>query len=147
MSVKKTVLKVKRELEKEPRNIVLGKINEGNSFISEQGVYYDFLRETDGLRAGAIDLWGYKDLLRNQYMVPDKAKWLCIGQIDYVPLMLKKDTEEVFIFNEMLEEDKQWILIGIFSNFILNYVFGDEYCRVVPDCTGDPWYKFIKDVI
>lgn len=88
--MKNIILKVKRELEKEPKNIIFGKINEGNSFINERGVYYDFLREADGLRAGAIDLWGYKDLMRNQYMVPNKAEWLCIGQIDYVPLMLKR---------------------------------------------------------
>lgn len=55
--------------------------------ISEQGVYYDFLRNADGLRAGAIDFWGYKDLIRNQYMVQDQEKWICIGQIDYIPLM------------------------------------------------------------
>lgn len=116
--MKNIILKVKRELEKEPKNIIFGKINEGNSFINERGVYYDFLREADGLRAGAIDLWGYKDLMRNQYMVPNKAEWLCIGQIDYVPLMLKRDSNEVFIYNEMLDEDKQWILINFFSKFI-----------------------------
>ena len=145
--MKNIILKVKRELEKEPKNIIFGKINEGNSFINERGVYYDFLGEADGLRAGAIDLWGYKDLMRNQYMVPNKAEWLCIGQIDYVPLMLKRDSNEVFIYNEMLDEDKQWILINFFSKFIFNYVFGDEYCRIVPNCIGDLWYKFIKDVL
>lgn len=93
--MKNTILRVKRELEKNPRNIIFGKINEGNSLISEQGVYFDFLRIADGLRAGVIDLWGYKDLVRNQYLVQDKEKWICIGQIDYIPLMLKKESNEV----------------------------------------------------
>ena len=36
--MKNIILKVKRELEKEPKNIIFGKINEGNSFINERGV-------------------------------------------------------------------------------------------------------------
>jgi hypothetical protein len=142
--MKNTILRAKRELEKYQTNIIFGKIKEGNSLISEQGVYYDFLRNADGLRAGAIDLWGYEDLFRNQYMVPDKEKWMCIGQIDYIPLMLKKESNEVYIYNEMLEGDKKWILISDFYKFIMNYVFGDKYCIIVPDCIEDRWYKFIK---
>lgn len=142
--MKNTILRVKRELEKNPGNIMFGKINEGNSLISERGVYYDFLRNADGLRAGAIDLWGYKDLVRNQYMVQDKEKWICIGQIDYIPLMLKKESNEVYIYNEMLEEANQWTLISYFYEFIMNYVFGDQYCTIVPNCIDDQWYEFIK---
>ena len=144
--MKNIIFRLKKELEKNPRNTIFGKINGGNSSISEQGVYYDFLRSADGLRAGAIDLWGYKDLNRNQYMVQDKIKWICIGQIDYIPLMLKKDTNEVYIYNEILEEDKQWILISYFNEFIINYVLGDKYCMIVPNYIEDLWYKFIKNL-
>ncbi len=100
--MKNTILIMKRELEKEPKNILFGKINDGYSKIREQVVYYDFLMKIDGLRTGAIDLWGYKDLIRNQYMVLDKTKWLCIGQLDYVPLLLKKESDKVYNYNEML---------------------------------------------
>ena len=63
--------------------------------INEKGDYYDFLKIADGLRAGTIDLWRYKDIDKNQYMITNNANWICIGQIDYIPLMLKKDSNEV----------------------------------------------------
>lgn len=144
--MKNAILRLKRELEIKTENVIFGKINDGNPFIREQGVYYDFLRNADGLRAGTIDLWGYKDLSRNQYMVQDKAKWTCIGQIDYIPLMLKKDSNEVYFYNEMLEGDKQWILISCFYEFIIDYVFGEKYSMIVPNCIEDQWYKFIKSI-
>jgi hypothetical protein len=86
--MKNTILRAKRELEKNPTNIIFGKIKEGNSLISEQGVYYDFLRNADGLRAGAIDLWGYEDLFGDKYciIVPD-----CIEDRWYK--FIKRDTE------------------------------------------------------
>jgi len=69
-------------------------------YINEKGDYYDFLKIADGLRAGTIDLWRYKDIDKNQYMITNNANWICIGQIDYIPLMLKKDSNEVYIYNE-----------------------------------------------
>ena len=146
MILKNTILKYKNALEEKLENVLFGKINEGNSLINEKGVYYDFLKIADGLRAGTIDLWRYKDIDKNQYMITNSANWMCIGQIDYIPLMLKKDSNEVYIYNENLEKDKQWLMISKFNESIIDYIFGEKYCMIVPNGNEDQWYQFIKDL-
>lgn len=141
------ILKLKEELKKRPESIIFGKINAGNPLVEEHGIYYDFLKISDGLRAGSIDLWSYKDLARNQYMLSDLTGCLCIGQVDYVPLVLKQDSDDVYIFNGELEKNRQWIFISNFNDFIINYVSGIKYDLIVPDCKEDLWYKFIKTVM
>ena len=140
------ILQYKNALEEKSDNVFFGKINEGNSLINEKGDYYDFLKIADGLRAGTIDLWRYKDIDKNQYMITNNANWICIGQIDYIPLMLKKDSNEVYIYNEFMEKDKQWQIISKFNEFITDYVFGEKYCMIVPNVNEDQWYQFIKNL-
>lgn len=137
------LLKLKKKLEQKPDNIIFGKINEGNLFIKEKGVYYNFLRIADGIRCGIIDLWSYNDILRNQYMIADKEKWLCIGQANYMPLMLQRKLNNVYVYDENNEDDKQWILISDFNHFIMNYVLGDSYAVFNPSYEEDLWYQFI----
>lgn len=137
------LLKLKKKLEQKPDNIIFGKINEGNLFIKEKGVYYNFLRIADGIRCGIIDLWSYNDILRNQYMIADKEKWLCIGQANYMPLMLQRKLNNVYVYDENNEDDKQWILISDFNHFIMNYVLGDSYAVFNSSYEEDLWYQFI----
>lgn len=30
-----------------------------------------------------------------------------------------------------------------FNDFIINYLLGDKYIMIVPDCEDDLWYQFI----
>lgn len=137
------ILKFKNKLEQKQGNIIFGKINGENLSIKEKGIYYDFLRIADGVRCGVIDLWSYKDISRNQYMIIDKEKWLCIGQVNYVPLVLEKKSYDVYIYDETKEENKQWSFVSDFNDFIINYLLGDKYVMIVPDCEDDLWYQFV----
>lgn len=141
--MKALVLKFKNELEQKQDNIIFGKINGENLLIKEKGIYYDFLRIADGVRCGVIDLWSYKDILRNQYMIINKAKWLCIGQVNYIPLVLEKESNDVYIYDEINEENKQWSFVGNFSDFIVDYLLGNKYAMFVSDYEDDLWYQFI----
>lgn len=141
--MKALVLKFKNELEQKQDNIIFGKINGENLLIKEKGIYYDFLRIADGVRCGVIDLWSYKDILRNQYMIINKAKWLCIGQVNYIPLVLEKESNDVYIYDEVNEENKQWSFVGNFSDFIVDYLLGNKYAMFVSDYEDDLWYQFI----
>lgn len=45
-----------------------------------------------------------------------------------------------------MEKDKQWQIISKFNEFIIDYVFGEKYCMIVPNVNEDQWYQFIKNI-
>ncbi|POZ55840.1 hypothetical protein MKY08_13610 [Lysinibacillus sp. FSL M8-0337] len=141
---------LKDGLKRDPSSIVFGKLNEGIGEMNEAtilklGKYYDFLRLTNGARCGDIDLWGYSELEKNQYVLSDlqdeKESWLSIGQILYEPLLINRLDGNVY---EFIVDDGSKNCLGELDFFLKNYVFGSSYSKVIPNSEKDDWFLFLK---
>ncbi len=119
-----------------------------NPNISE---YYKFLEICDGARFGCVDLWSYKELESAQYrkdnMLPEKEKWLEIGQIIYEPLVVNIENGSMICFsghygdeNQILHEFKD------FNEFLEQYILGDMYKIIGGNCQDDLWYIFLQEL-
>ena len=146
---------IKTELEKEPAAIIIGNLADGiqSKVFSDDlniGEYYEFLRECNGARCGAIDLWSFEELLKNQYRVSEipggKDNWVCIGQILYEPTVINKADGNVYRFYQGHETNISADCFGNFDEFFMRYVFGDKYAKIIPDADEEEWYQFLKKI-
>ncbi|WP_179033140.1 hypothetical protein [Paenibacillus kribbensis] len=145
--------KVREGLNSDPDGIIYGELNVGKKDINNDNPnlqqYFHFLKEANGGRFGGIDLWSYSELDSNQYRVSDLnggiKKWIEIGQIIYEPLVINKQSGEVYHFYQGHLEDMGHNL-GMFNSFIIDYVFGNKYEKIVPDSHSDEWYQFLKRI-
>jgi hypothetical protein len=150
--LKSVIQKVKEQLILEPDGIIFGELHEGNhNAHSNHKIlqrYFDFLKESDGARCGAIDLWSFNELDTNQYRVTELSgsieKWFEIGQILYEPLVIDKISGEVYLFEGY--PDGEGRSFGDLEDFLLNYVFGGRYAEIIPNAESDEWYQFLKRI-
>lgn len=142
--------KVYVELQQEPCAPIIGKLNEGIYSINKSipKVYSDFLKVCNGGRCGAIDLWSNELILNNQYRVTElvggNENWFCIGQVLYEPLVVKLDTEDIYLFYQGCENEIEGKCFGIFDTFLNDYVFGKKYAEIIPDAEKEEWYIFLN---
>lgn len=146
---------VKSELSKEPSAIIIGKLGDSskNEVLNDDlnlQPYYEFLRECNGARCGSIDLWSAEILLKNQYRVTEipggEDNWICIGQILYEPTVINKMDGKVYRFYQGHETDMPADCFGIFDEFLMRYVFGENYAEIIPDADEEEWYQFLKKI-
>lgn len=140
------VAKAKGILEQDANSVVFGQINKGNSQINEKGIFYSLLKQADGMRCGAIDIWSYKIMGTKQYILSiekDRHDFLCIGQVDYVPLVLNLTNDKVYILYQEIETNEKLKLVSDFDNFVTKYLFGLYYKEIVQDCEDDRWFQFV----
>ncbi|MBE6842549.1 MAG: hypothetical protein E7510_06920 [Ruminococcus sp.] len=152
----KTVIKtIRLELNNDPDGIIIGKIRNGNTEQSDNSnpkiqSYFDFLKECNGVRCGSIDIFGADIIQDYQFMVNNipggNDKWLYIGQILYEPVVINKIDSKVYRFFRGNEDINTADCLGLFDEFLLNYVFGDKYAEIVPDAEDDEWYRFLKKI-
>lgn len=144
------VSNVKYALSKEPLAMIIGKINDGKSDVENILVksYCDFLCLCNGARCGSIDLWSDEVIADNQYKVLELdggvRRWVCIGQVLYEPLVMEKETEEVYLFYQGFENEIDGKKLGKFNTFLYEYVFGERYNELIPDANKEEWYLFMK---
>lgn len=151
--LKSIIKKVKEKLAAEPESIIYGELNEGNTDIEVTNdcfkQYFEFLKESDGARCGAVDLWAFDELFLHQFRVSDFSggteKWIEVGQVLYEPLVIEKDSGQVYCFYQG-HPDKAAQTLGDFNYFLLNYVFGRKYEELVPDAHLEDWYQFLKRI-
>lgn len=140
------VTKAKVFLEEDTNNVVFGQINKGNSQIIQRGKLYSLLRQADGMRCGSIDIWNYKILGTKQYILSIEESgnnFLCIGQVDYVPLILNRANDIVYILYQEIETNERLKRVSDFDSFITKYLFGICYKEIVRDCQNDRWFQFV----
>lgn len=151
--LKQIIQTVKSELGKDPSSIIIGKICDGNKNETlncdpKVQLYYDFLKECDGASCGSIDFWNSEMVLNEQYKVTDmpggRENWFCIGQILYEPIVLNKTDTKVYRFYQGFEDGIELDCFGDFDDFLLEYVFGDKYAKIIPEAYEDEWYRLLK---
>ena len=102
------------------------------------------------MRCGSIDIFGADIIQDYQFMVNNipggNDKWLYIGQILYEPVVINKIDSKVYRFFRGNEDINTADCLGLFDEFLLNYVFGDKYAEIVPDAEDDEWYRFLKKI-
>ena len=138
--IKKLVIKIKCELEKEPSNITFAKISSVSDKVNRDFIevaYADFLNICDGIRCGVIDLFGTNYILDSQYKAEyidgGREQWFCIGQIlCYHTLAIDSHTRDVYLFYdsyfyEGLRTESSRVNLGSFDNFLKDFVFGKMY--------------------
>jgi hypothetical protein len=139
------------ELKDEPTSMIYADMSKGNkSILDDYGnvqLYFDFLKECDGARFGAVDLWSFSELSEHQFriieLVGETENWLEIGQVLYEPLVIEKSTGLVYLFKQSDPETLERSF-GEFDDFLLHYVFGRKYGDIVPDAEiDDEWYQFL----
>lgn len=144
--------KVRFELQKEVCAPIIGKLNEGinstNKLIPKS--YRDFLNVCNGGRCGAIDLWSNELILDNQYRVTElvggNVNWFCVGQVLYEPLVVKLDTEDIYLFYQGCKNEIEGKCFGNLDTFLNNYVFGKKYAEIIPDAEEEEWYIFLNKI-
>ncbi len=149
--LKSIIGKVKEKLVAEPDSIIYGELNEGNTGIKFDNdylkQYFEFLKESDGARCGAVDLWSFNELSLHQSRVSDflggTEKWIEVGQVLYEPLVIEKYSGQVYYFYQG-HPARVGQTFGDFNYFLLNYVFGRRYEELVPDAHLEDWYQFLK---
>ena len=149
-NLKIKIEKARLELQKETSAPIIGKLNEGinsdNKLIPQ--FYRDFLSVCNGGRYGSIDLWSNELILDNQYMVTEldggNENWFCIGQVLYEPLVVKLDTEDIYLFYQGYENEIEGRCFGNLDIFLDNYVFGKKYAEIIPDAEDEEWYMFLN---
>jgi hypothetical protein len=149
-----TITLIKKELDKTHASIIFAQLKSGIKLgaaeIEKLGVYSEFLDITNGARFGAIDLWSYDDLTRNQFVLHDrqnsKESLISIGQILYEPIILDINDQKVYTFKLDDDSDIPMTFIGGFDYFLRNYVFGERYGEILPDYDSDEWIIFLKDL-
>ena len=150
--LKEKIEKVRLELQNESFAMVIGNLNEGMNCLGNIALnsYYEFLNVCNGARCGAIDLWSNELLFGNQYrvmeLVGDVEKWLCIGQVLYEPIVMKRDTEEVYLFYQGFENEIEGKCFGKLDDFLDNYVFGRKYAKIIPNADEEEWYIFLEKI-
>lgn len=110
---------------------------------SEVPAWREVLKECDGGRFGAIDLWSSKELPSyQQTMLPveDASNYLVIGQILYEPVAIERTTETLF----WLPVNGQPLALGTADNFLSHFVFGEGYGELIPDVEKEPWWQFLS---
>lgn len=151
--LKNIIETVKKELSKEKKYVCFAKLNEGieDKRIKDNlniSMFYEFLYECNGARCGEIDLWDINQLLRSRYRVTDipngEEMCVCIGQVNYEPIVINKFNGNVYRFYQGHETDIKADCFGSFDEFLSSYVFGDKYVDIVTNAENDEWYKFIK---
>lgn len=149
-NLKIKIEKARLELQKEASAPITGKLNEGinsdNKLIPQ--FYRDFLSVCNGGRYGSIDLWSNELILDNQYRVTEldgsNENWFCIGQVLYEPLVVKLDTEDIYLFYQGYENEIECRCFENFDIFLDNYVFGKKYAEIIPDAEDEEWYIFLN---
>ncbi|MUG44312.1 hypothetical protein [Paenibacillus woosongensis] len=149
--LRSVIKRVKVKLAVEPDSIIFGELNEGNPEIQLDSDYYkqymEFLKEVNGGRCGAVDLWSFDELYMHQSRVTDYLggtdRWLEVGQVLYEPLVIEKSSGQVYYFYQGYS-DRLGQTLGDYDYFLLNYVFGRKYEELVPDAHLEEWYQFIK---
>lgn len=142
------VAQAKVFLEQDANSVLFGQINNGNPQINEKGTFYSLLKQADGMRCGAIDIWSYRIMGTKQYILSiekDCHDFLCIGQVDYVPLVWNFTNDEVYILYQEIETNERLKLVSNFDNFVTKYIFGLYYKEIVQDCEDDRWFQFVLD--
>ena len=144
--------KVYFELQKEVCAPLIGKLNEGINSINKSipKSYSDFLNVCNGGRFGAIDLWSNELIVDNQYrvieMVGGNENWFCIGQVLYEPLVVKLDTEDIYLFYQGYENEIEGKCFENLDSFLNDYVFGKKYAEIIPDAEEEEWYIFLNKI-
>lgn len=151
--LRETIEKVKSELSKDASSVIIGKVNDGLSPMTNKITiqpYHDFLEICNGARCGMIDLWSYADIEKNQYRVTELAggseKWICIGQILYEPLVLNLEDETISLFYQGCENEIQGQCFGKLDKFLMDYAFEAQYNTLIPDTASDAWYLLRKNL-
>ncbi|MEK4063903.1 MULTISPECIES: hypothetical protein [Paenibacillus] len=147
------IKKVKEKLVAEPDSIIFGELNEGNTGIKSNDdcikQYFEFLKESDGARCGAVDLWSFDEFPSHQSRVSDFLggieNWIEVGQVLYEPLVIDKNSGQVYCFCQG-HPARVGQTLGDFHYFLLNYVFGGKYEELIPDAHLDDWYQFLKRI-
>lgn len=139
------------KLKDEPTSMIYADMNiKTDKIINNYGksqTYFDFLKECDGARFGAVDLWSFSELSEHQFriteLVGETENWLEIGQVLYEPLVIEKSTGLVYLFKQSAPERLERSF-GEFDDFLFHYVFGRKYGEIVPDAEiDDEWYQFL----
>lgn len=139
------------KLKDEPSSMIYADMNmKTDEIVNNYGKsqpYFDFLKECNGARFGAVDLWSFAELSEHQFrmtaMLRGMENWLEIGQVLYDPLVIEKSTGLVYLFKQSDPEGLERSF-GEFDEFLFHYVFGRKYVEIVPDAEiDDEWYHFL----
>ncbi|MFD0590086.1 hypothetical protein ACFQZE_19065 [Paenibacillus sp. GCM10027627] len=145
--------KIKEELAVLSDSIIYGELNDGNTGIKSDKEtfkqYYEFLTESDGARFGAIDLWSFDGLSSHQFRLSEffggTERWLEVGQVLYEPLVIEKNSGQVYCFYQG-HPDMVGQPLGDFNFFLFNYAFGRKYEELVPGAHLEEWYQFLRRI-
>lgn len=148
--IKEKIELMKRVLEEDPFNLVIGDIREELEPVStvKNDVlqdYENFLNEYSTLRCGSVILFGRKELQKFQFPVADMPgqfeEWLCIGKNEPYPLFINKKNGQICCLEGDPGTEMKITSYGLFHNFLNDFVFGERYIEVGGK---DEWYNLLK---
>lgn len=61
----------------------------------------------------------------------------------YEPLVVKLDTEDIYLFYQGYENEIEVKCFGNLDTFLNDYVFGKKYAEIIPDAEEEEWYIFL----
>lgn len=118
----------------------------------------DLLTLADGLRAGWVVVFPYRELDRNQFhlddadtvqlMGGDRDRWLCFGLVDDFPLVMERPTGAIWWFPELWLEYSFMAtrferLADDVDDFVDRFLLGEGYARLTG--SRDWWWDFQRD--
>lgn len=112
---------------------------------------HELLSMTNGPAGGAIVVFAAEEVAEQQFY-PEHLQggteaWLCFGTVSDEPLMLRRDSGEVWWFPDTgtvyWMSDRFERLTPDVMSFAERYLFGPGYRELVPD-EDDRWWQFLR---
>lgn len=62
-------------------------------------------------------------------------------------MVLNKEDGRIYLYFQGNEKEIPAKCFTSFDNFLVNYVFGENYADIIPDVNNDEWYNFLRSQI
>jgi len=143
----------RKKLEENLDSILFAKISEPYGGIMKEAdlpVYHEFLGICDGARFLDVDFFGFRDVQRSRLLTPDinggEALWLYVGQILYEPLLINRQDLKLYFFSRSEQGYSEFPIkcFGGLDEFLLCYIFGEQYRDISINIENDEWYDFLQ---
>lgn len=142
--IRQLIIQMRQALSERDDAPRVGDIRKGNdNAICSIDSWQEFLKECDGGRFGAIDLWSSDELDSYQdtvLQVEDPEAYLVVGQILYEPVAIERSTATLY----WLPMNADPVTLDTADRFIRHFVLGSGYSEIVPDVDKEPWWELLQ---
>jgi hypothetical protein len=149
--------RVRAALARRPDGYTIGAFPDGLSFedgpVGLPPALCEVLSMSDGARGGVVVLFSANRLINQNFscdgldVIDDPGVWLRVGTNDDEPLLLHRQTGELWWFPDngtvWYMSDRFELLAPDMVSFVGKYLLGDGYLDISP--APDDWYAFLRD--